>query len=129
MTGRLRLVGPGLIIAATGVGAGDLVTSVVAGSRFGMTFIWAIVVGAILKFALVEGLGRWYMATGQTIVQGWHSLGRWASGYFVVYLFLVTFVFGAAVPSAAALAVDAMFPNVLSIWRGPSSMACSNLSL
>ena len=114
--GKVRLVGPGLIIAATGVGAGDLISSLVAGTRFGTAFIWAIIIGALIKFSLVEGLGRWYMATGQTILQGWHTLGRWASGYFVVYLFLVTFVFGAAVTSAAALGVDAMFPNVLPIW-------------
>lgn len=114
--GKVRLVGPGLIIAATGVGAGDLISSLVAGTRFGTAFIWAIIIGALIKFSLVEGLGRLYMATGQTILQGWHSLGRPASGYFVVYLFLVTFVFGAAVTSAAALGVDAMFPNVLPIW-------------
>jgi Mn2+/Fe2+ NRAMP family transporter len=113
---RLKVVGPGLILAATGVGAGDMVTSLVAGTRFGTTLIWAIVIGAFIKFFLVEGLGRWYMATGQTIIEGWHSLGRWASGYFIVYLFLVTFVFGGAVISAAALPVDAMFPGVLPNW-------------
>ncbi len=114
--GRLKLVGPGLVIAATGVGAGDLISSLVAGTRFGTVFIWAIVLGALIKFSLVEGMGRWYMATGRTIFEGWRSLGLWASIYFVVYLFLVTFVFGAAVTSASALAVDAMFPGVLPIW-------------
>ncbi len=114
--GRLKLVGPGLVIAATGVGAGDLISSLVAGTRFGTVFIWAIVLGALIKFSLVEGMGRWYMATGRTIFEGWRSLGLWASIYFVVYLFLVTFVFGAAVTSASALAVDAMFPGALPIW-------------
>lgn len=113
---RLKVVGPGLILAATGVGAGDLVTSLEAGTRFGTTLIWAIVIGAFIKFFLVEGLGRWYMATGQTIMEGWHSLGRWASGYFIVYLFLATFVFGGAVISAAALGTAAMFPDVLPNW-------------
>src|SRR5215212_5423557 len=56
------------------------------------------------------------MASGQTILQGWRSLGRWAIWYFVVYLFIVTFVFGAAVTSTAALAVDAAFPGVLPLW-------------
>lgn len=114
--GRLKMVGPGLVMAATGVGAGDLISSLVAGTRFGRAFIWAIVLGAVIKFGLVEGMGRWYMATGRTILDGWHSMGRWASGYFVVYLFLVTFVFGAAVTSASALAVDALFPGMLPIW-------------
>ncbi|MGH3587237.1 MAG: Nramp family divalent metal transporter, partial [Pseudonocardia sp.] len=113
--GKLKLVGPGIVLAATGVGAGDMVTALVAGTRFGTVFVWAIVLGALIKFSLVEGMGRWYMATGQTIVQGWHSISRWASGYFVVYLFLVMFFYGAAITSASALAVDAMFPNVLSV--------------
>jgi len=56
------------------------------------------------------------MASGQTILQGWHSLGRVAIWYFVIYLFIVTFVFGAAVTSTAALAVDAAFPDVLPVW-------------
>lgn len=114
--GRLKLVGPGLVIAATGVGAGDLISSLVAGTRFGTVLIWAIVLGAIIKFSLVEGMGRWSMATGRTIFEGWRDLGRWATIYFVVYLFLVTFVFGAAVTSASALAVDALFPGLLPIW-------------
>lgn len=114
--GKLKLVGPGIVIAATGVGAGDMVTSLVAGTRFGTAFIWAIILGALIKFSLVEGMGRWYMATGQTIVQGWHSISRFASGYFVVYLFLVMFFYGAAITSASALAADAMFPGVMPVY-------------
>ena len=115
LRGKLKLVGPGFVIAATGVGAGDMVTSLVAGTQFGATFIWAIILGVLIKLALVEGMGRWYMATGQTIVQGWHSISRWASGYFVVFLFIVMFFYGAAITSASALAVNAMFPGVLSV--------------
>lgn len=113
---RLRLIGPGLIVAATGVGAGDMVTSLAAGTEFGTILIWAIFLGAILKFALTEGLTRWYMATNTTVLDGWHSMGWWATGYFMIYLALVTFFFGAAAPSAAALAVTAMFPGVLPLW-------------
>jgi Mn2+/Fe2+ NRAMP family transporter len=113
---RLRLVGPGLVVAATGVGAGDMVTSLTAGTEFGTVLIWAIILGAALKFALTEGLGRWYMATRTTVLDGWHSMGWWATGYFMVYLALVTFFFGAAAPSASALAVTAMFPGVMPLW-------------
>jgi Mn2+/Fe2+ NRAMP family transporter len=114
--GRLRLIGPGLVVAATGVGAGDMVTSLTAGTQFGTVLVWAIVLGAILKFTLTEGLGRWYMATKTTILDGWRSMGLWASIYFIVYLVLVTFFYGAAAPSAAALAVTAMFPGVMPLW-------------
>lgn len=114
--GRLRLIGPGLVVAATGVGAGDMVSSLTAGTEFGTVLIWAVILGAALKFALTEGLGRWYMATKTTILEGWHSMGWWASIYFMVYLALVTFFFGAAAPSAAALATDAMFPGLMPFW-------------
>ena len=113
---RLRYAGPGIVIAVTGVGAGDMVSSLVAGTDFGMVLLWAVVLGALLKYFLTEGIGRWYMASGQTILQGWRSLGRVAIWYFVIYLFIVTFVFGAAVTSTAALAVDAAFPGVLPLW-------------
>jgi Mn2+/Fe2+ NRAMP family transporter len=93
-----------------------MVTSLTAGTQFGTVLVWAIVLGAILKFTLTEGLGRWYMATKTTILDGWRSMGLWASGYFVVYLVLVTFFYGAAAPSAAALAVTAMFPGVMPLW-------------
>jgi Mn2+/Fe2+ NRAMP family transporter len=113
---RFRLIGPGLVVAATGVGAGDMVSSLTAGTEFGTILIWAVILGAALKFALTEGLGRWYMATRTTILEGWHSMGWWASIYFIVYLALVTFFFGAAAPSASALAVDAMFPGLMPFW-------------
>jgi Mn2+/Fe2+ NRAMP family transporter len=113
---RLKLIGPGLVVAATGVGAGDMVTSLTAGTQYGTVLIWVIVLGAILKFTLTEGLGRWYMATKTTILDGWRSMGLWASIYFIVYLVLVTFFYGAAAPSASALAVTAMFPDVMPLW-------------
>src|SRR5829696_5595850 len=112
---RLRIVGPGLIMAATGVGAGDMVSSLNAGTVYGTIFLWAILVGALIKFYLTEGIGRWYMATGYTILKGWRSLGRFVSGFFVVYLLILTFVFGAAAISASALAFTAMFP-ILPLW-------------
>src|SRR5215217_654548 len=116
LLGRLGIVGPGIVVAVTGVGAGDMVTSLVAGTGFGMALLWAVVLGALLKCFLTEGIGRWYMASGETILEGWHSIGRLASGYFVMYLLIATFVFGAAITSTCALAVNAMFPDVLPQW-------------
>jgi Mn2+/Fe2+ NRAMP family transporter len=111
---KLAILGPGLIIAGVGVGAGDMVTGLAGGAEFGMALAWAIAVGAIVKWAVTEGIGRWYLATGKTPVQGIHSLGRIASGYFVFYLSILGFVFGGAVISATGLSLAEMFP-VLSV--------------
>ncbi|MGE7781064.1 Nramp family divalent metal transporter [Peribacillus sp. NPDC097264] len=112
---KLRQVGPGIVVAATGVGTADLITSIVIGTSFGMTFVWAIIVGAILKYFLNEGVGRWYLATGQTMIDGWHSLGKWATGYFGVYSVIWGFIYGAAAASTSALAMHAMFP-IMPLW-------------
>jgi len=85
MAEKLKMVGPGIVVAATGVGTADLITSIVIGTQFGMTFIWAIIVGSILKYFLNEGVGRWHLASERTMVQGWQQLGKWATGYFGVY--------------------------------------------
>ena len=82
---KWSLIGPGLLVAATGVGAGDLVAALVAGSRYGLNFVWAIVLGVAVKFALNEGVGRYHLVTGETFLEGIDSLGRWATGFFGGY--------------------------------------------
>ncbi|SFA53488.1 hypothetical protein SAMN05192569_104319 [Parageobacillus thermantarcticus] len=37
-SGKWNIIGPGLIVAATGVGAGDLVAALVAGTNYGLVF-------------------------------------------------------------------------------------------
>lgn len=45
----LIIIGPGMLTAATGVGAGDLATGSFAGSLLGTAILWAVIVGAVLK--------------------------------------------------------------------------------
>lgn len=106
------LIGPGLLVAATGVGAGDLAAGLVAGSRYGLNFVWAVLVGIVLKYAINEGVGRYHLATDQTILEGVHSLGRWASGFFGGYSLLWGFVYGAAASASCSLAANALFPAI-----------------
>ena len=109
LRGRLRQVGPGLIAAATGVGAGDLVATMVAGARFGTVLLWAALLGAVLKLALAEATGRWHLASGMTLLDGWRRLGYWATGFFGVYIVIWGFVYGATAMSAVGLPLNALF--------------------
>src|SRR5690606_18097120 len=83
---RWRLVGPGIVVAATGVGAGDLVATTVAGERYGYTLLWAAVLGCLIKISLAEAAGRWHLATGTTLFEGWRTLGPWTTVYFAGYV-------------------------------------------
>jgi len=112
----LRAVGPGIIVAATGVGAGDLVAAAVCGALFGTTVLWAVLAGALLKFALNEGLARWQLATGTTLLEGWADrFPRLFFLGFLAYLFLWSFVVAGALMAACGLAAHAMIP-AFPVW-------------
>ena len=117
-----RQFGPGLVVAATGVGAGDMVATLVAGERFGYALLWAAIAGCIVKIALAEAVGRWHLATQQTIFEGWTRIGRWTHFYFAPYIVIWGFVYGATAMSATALPLAALFPavpfNVFAIGSG-----------
>ncbi len=108
-----KKIGPGVVVAATGVGAGDLVATLVAGSKFGYTLLWAAVIGCIVKIALAEATGRWHLATGRTIFDGWRGLGAWTTVYFAGYVVIWGFVYGATAMSSSALPLQALFPDAL----------------
>jgi Mn2+/Fe2+ NRAMP family transporter len=107
---RLKQVGPGLLAAATGVGAGDLVATMIAGSQYGYVLLWAALLGTVLKLGLAEGVGRWHLASGSTLLDGWRRLGRWATVFFGIYIVVWGLVYGATAMSAVGLPLNALFP-------------------
>lgn len=109
---KWKIIGPGIVVAGTGVGAPDMVATLVAGSRYGYTLLWAVVVGVVLKIVLVEGAGRYSLATGYTVFEGWRRLGRWTTIYFAPYIVLWGFVYGATAMSSTALPLNALFPAI-----------------
>ncbi|MCX4586672.1 Nramp family divalent metal transporter [Streptomyces sp. NBC_01481] len=110
-----KYIGPGIVVAATGVGAGDLVATLIAGSNFGYTLLWAAVIGCVVKISLAEAAGRWHLSTGRTLFDGWASLGRWTTWFFVVYVVVWGFVYGAAAMSSSGLPLQALFPDVMGL--------------
>ncbi len=126
---RLSLVGPGIVVAATGIGAGDLLATLIAGGRFGYVLLWAALVGTLLKIALAEGVGRWTLASGRTLFDGWARLPgpsvrvgggqrlNWAGLYFGIYAIVWGFVYGASAMTATGLPLTALFPILdLKTW-------------
>ena len=105
------MIGPGLLVAATGVGAGDLATAGFTGEMLGVAVLWAVVVGALLKFVLNEGLARWQLVTGQTVLEGAMTrLGPSVTVVFGLYLLPWSFFVGAALISACGVTSAAMLP-------------------
>ena len=110
-TSLFAVIGPGLLLAATGVGAGDLATASFTGSLLGTAVLWVVVVGAFLKFVVTEGLARWQLATDQTLLEGVvHRLGCAAGWLFLPYLMFWSFFVASALMSACGVTLHAIFP-------------------
>ena len=109
----VQTLGPGLAIAATGVGAGDLLAAMLAGAGFGTTLMWVIVAGAVLKLGLNEGVARWQLATGTTLLEGWcRHLGWPVRIYFLGYLVTWSFIVAGGLMSACGVAAHALWPVI-----------------
>lgn len=62
--GILSYLGPGLIIAASIVGSGELIATTLTGARGGLNLLWLILLGCVVKvFAQIE-IGRFTVSTG-----------------------------------------------------------------
>jgi len=115
----LKLAGPGLIVAATGIGSGDVVAGTVAGANYGVVLLWAILVGAFFKFVLTEGIARWQLATGTTALEGWAAhLPGWVKYYFGIYLVLWTVAVTAALTNATGLGLATLTGGAVPIGWG-----------
>ncbi|MDA0834000.1 MAG: Nramp family divalent metal transporter [Planctomycetota bacterium] len=109
----LLVIGPGLIVAATGVGAGDLATGALTGSKLGLIALWAVALGALLKFVLNEGLARYQLVSGQTVLEAAiQKGGRPLRVFFLFYLSCWTFLTALALMSACGVVAHALFPLV-----------------
>ena len=105
------VIDPGILVAATGIGAGDLATAAFTGTVVGLPILWAVVLAAGFKYVLNEGLARWQLATGTTLVEGCFSrFGKPAKWVFLIYLFIWSFLVAAALLSAVGVTCHAIYP-------------------
>src|SRR5438128_10637159 len=62
----LRRIGPGLILAASIVGSGELIATTTLGAQVGYTALWIIVLSCAIKPVVQAELGRHTIASGET---------------------------------------------------------------
>ncbi|MGK7313239.1 MAG: NRAMP family divalent metal transporter, partial [Candidatus Longimicrobiales bacterium M2_2A_002] len=90
--------GPGLLWAAAAIGVSHLVQSTRAGADAGFALAGVILVALILKYPFFEFGPRYAAATGESLVEGYAGVGRWA-----VWLYLLITVATAVIVDAAIL--------------------------
>lgn len=62
----VRKLGPGLVIAASIVGSGELIATTKTGAQAGIALLWLIVIGCLIKVFVQIELGRYAICHGET---------------------------------------------------------------
>ncbi len=85
----LRRLGPGLIIAASIVGSGELIATTKAGAQAGFWLLWLIIIGCVIKVFVQVEFGRNAIHSGKTTMTAlsevpgprWTGRGNWIVWY------------------------------------------------
>ncbi|GAA1948160.1 Nramp family divalent metal transporter [Brevibacterium antiquum] len=116
LAGRLRLIGPGIVLALASVGASDMITTMNSGAEYGLALIWVFTVGIILKFVLSEAVSRLQMSGDRSLQSHLTSFGgRLFPALFLIAELLVGLFFGAGVIAVTTNILQALFP-ILPFW-------------
>jgi Mn2+/Fe2+ NRAMP family transporter len=70
LRGRLRYLGPGLILSAAVVGSGELITTTALGAKAGFVLLWLVIVSTGVKVWVQMELARWAILTGKPALEG-----------------------------------------------------------
>ena len=88
----VRSMGPGLIVALTWLGAGELVDSAVAGGNYGYSLMWAMVIALFVRFIFVSIIAKYQLCNqhGESVMAGLKRLHPWMP----VFVGVVAIFFG-----------------------------------
>jgi Mn2+/Fe2+ NRAMP family transporter len=97
LTGILQRLGPGLIIAGSIVGSGELIGTTKTGAEAGFWLLWLIVIGCVIKVFVQVELGRYSLTSGKTTMDAlsevpgpaWQGRGNWLI-WFWALVFIAT---------------------------------------
>jgi len=71
----LRKIGPGIILAGTIVGSGELLLTTSLGAKHGFVFLWLILFSCIIKVFVQTELGRYAISSGKPTLGAVNELG------------------------------------------------------
>jgi manganese transport protein len=74
LSSALTRIGPGMVLAASIVGSGELIATTTLGAQVGFAVLWIILVSCAIKPVVQGELGRYTIATGHTGLEGFNQV-------------------------------------------------------
>ncbi len=111
----LKVIGPGLLWAGAAIGVSHIVQSTRAGANFGFELVWLIILANIFKYPFFEFAPRYASSTGETLIDGYKRLGKWAVYLYALITILTMFFLMTAVTVVTAGVFANIFESAMSI--------------
>ncbi|MBI3462879.1 MAG: Nramp family divalent metal transporter, partial [Planctomycetes bacterium] len=116
----LRKIGPGIILAGSIVGSGELVLTTALGANYGFVFLWLVLFSCVIKVFVQIELGRYAISSGKPTLGALNEFpgprfrAHWLVWWWFGMLLATVFQLGAMV-GGVGQALNLAFPQV-SAW-------------
>ncbi|MEM6278189.1 MAG: Nramp family divalent metal transporter [Verrucomicrobiota bacterium] len=133
--GILRSLGPGLILAASIVGSGELIATTRTGAEAGFSFLWLILIGCIIKVFTQIEICRHCITHGETTVTALYRIPM--GGVLIAWFWFLTFLTGlgqlggivGGVGQAVAIFLPVFGEHSDKFWAGVVTLATVGMLL
>lgn len=123
-TGILKELGPGLVLTASVVGSGELITTTILGAQIGFVMLWAILISCVIKMFIQVEFGRTAIATGKTSIEAMNDtipgpkfLGNsWISWLYMIFGITSAFVWAGGMAGSMGSCIGAFTGTDPVLW-------------
>lgn len=129
----MRMIGPGIILAGTIVGSGELLLTTALGAKTGFIFLWLILFSCVIKVFVQIEIGRHAIASGQPTLGALNALNgprfgaHWLVWWWLFMMLATVFQLG-AMTGTVGQSLNLAFPGLTQNLSGtlPSESWISN---
>ena len=113
----LKKIGPGIVLAGTIVGSGELLLTTKLGAEYGYLFLWLILFSCVIKVFVQTELGRYAISSGKPTLGAIHELpglrlgAHWLAWWWLIMMLATIFQLG-AMTGTIGQALNLTFPSV-----------------
>lgn len=113
----LKQTGPGIILAGTIVGSGELLLTTSLGAKHGFVFLWLILFSCVIKVFVQVELGRYAISSGKPTLGAINELGgprlgaHWIAWCWLIMMLSTVFQLG-AMTGTVGQSLNLAFPSV-----------------
>jgi Mn2+/Fe2+ NRAMP family transporter len=115
----VKAFGPGIVVALSWVGTGDLIDNSVAGGNYGYALLWVLPLSLVFRFVFVNALGKYPMFNVQrdpSIVRGIARVHPAFGWLMLVSFVLYTHILLAFTLSGVGVALEGLFGGLPTFW-------------